>query len=221
MNFLGMLNSNAIATVTNVLLSSLLIFFTVRISKKSCKQEKEIHNRNVLIAREQRMFNIYHVFANCGRVLKTDEITELAKLNILIDTKEFVKEIMKCRNEVTKALDEARLICGECKLVKVLENARNKFFKLSEIEISLLREQSQLMLIAIPTIEKEFPEIYPLTIQNILSNSQASQRINQLTTTPKTKEYDAGVEDYWKNVLSYENFDKYFEPFLVREEIRS
>ena len=37
--------------------------------------------------------------------------------------------------------DEARLICGECKLVKVLENARNKFFKLSEIEISLLREQ--------------------------------------------------------------------------------
>ena len=91
MNFLGILNSNAIATITNVLLSSLLIFFTVRNSKKSCKQEKEIHNRNVLIAREQRMFNIYHVFANCGRVLKTDEITELAKLNILVDTKEFVK----------------------------------------------------------------------------------------------------------------------------------
>lgn len=221
MNFLGILNSNAIATITNILLSSLLIFFTVRISKKSCKQEKEIHNRNVLIAREQRMFNIYHVFANCGRVLKTDEITELAKLNILIDTKEFVKEIMKCRNEVTKALDEARLICGECKLVKVLENARNKFFKLSEIEISLLREQSQLMLIAISTIAKEFPEIYPLTIQNILSNSQASQRINQLMTTPKIEEYDAGVEDYWKNILSYENFDKYFEPFLVRDQICS
>lgn len=154
MNFLGILNSNAIATITNILLSSLLIFFTVRISKKSCKQEKEIHNRNVLIAREQRMFNIYHVFANCGRVLKTDEITELAKLNILIDT-------------------------------------------------------------------KEFPEIYPLTIQNILSNSQASQRINQLMTTPKIEEYDAGVEDYWKNVLSYENFDKYFDPFLVRDQICS
>ena len=41
MNFLGMLNSNAIATITNVLLSSLLIFLPLEFLRKVVNRKRK------------------------------------------------------------------------------------------------------------------------------------------------------------------------------------
>lgn len=219
MSFVDFIGSNAAATISSTILSGLLMFFTVRTSRQSRKQQKEIHNRDVLIAREQRMLNIHHIFTDCCRTLKLNEFYDLVRLNIEPDAKKIVNKIIEYRSTICKALDEARLICGDCLLLKVLENVWKEFSALSCEEMDLFIYQSQVLQRALLQIKQEFPGVDVFPITNILNNAEASKRFSQLILNPKIEEYDAKVQAFWSQTLSYENFDKYFEPFLVRKKL--
>lgn len=219
MCFCEFLNSNAAATISSAILSALLLYFTVRTSKQNREQQRIIHNRDILIAREQRIFKIYHTFTDCGRILEVNGVIEYIRLNLIPDMEGTIKKITEGRVNINKALDEATLICPNDPLIGVLSNIRKEFLELSEIELHLFSSQSGILRRACEIIRQEFPAIQPFTIQNIFNNEKAFARLGELTVNPDVEKYAQRCHDLWQKSFSYENFDKYFEKFIVQKDL--
>ena len=137
-----------------------MIYATVSIARRQSKQQKEIHEQKLLADREDRIINIYSIFADCGRSF----ISMLPMVNFrlgLLPNETDMKRMVEQQTRLCKALDEARLIFDDgSPILKQLDVVSEKFQQLSRKELEMLANIKEQKLEDIdPVLEKFQDEV--------------------------------------------------------------
>lgn len=210
------LNSTFLNTFVSGVLAFALICATVTIAKRQSKQEKVIHEQKLLSDREDRIINIYKVFADCGRVLIFLFSSVHIRMGIIPNDSD-VKKLLEHRIKLSKALDEAKLIFDEnSQIVKRLNVIYEKFQELSLKDLNLFTELRARISKAIEAIRKEFPNTRFESLEDISNHPDALKRFNTLAFDPREEELEKEELAFRKIDLSDENLDDYFKPYINR-----
>lgn len=210
------LNSTFLSTFVSGVLAFALIFATVAVAKRQSEQEKVIHEQKLLSDRENRIINIYKVFADCGRVLIFLFSSVHIKMGILPNDSD-VKKLLEHRIKLSDALGEAKLIFDEnSQIVKRLNIVYEKFQELSMKDLNLFAELRARISKAIEAIRKEFPNTRFETLEDISNHPDALKLFNNLAFDPREEELEKEELAFRKIDLSDENLDDYFKSYINR-----
>jgi hypothetical protein len=211
------LNSNILNTFVSGVLAFALIVATVIIARRQSKQQKEIHEQKLLSDRENRIINIYSVFADCGRIF----ISKYPYVNLMLDMfpgiADGVRRLENYQMLLAKTLDEAKLIFDDDNpLVNQLHTIYNKFYQLSQKEIEFILELKMILPKAKEIFRKEFPDCVINSLQDLNNYPDVLKRFNELFFYSKERELVAEIDSFRKNELSDKNFDDYFKLYINR-----
>lgn len=211
------LNSNFFSSIVSGVLSFLLIVATIVIALRQYKFQKRSHEQKLLADRENRIINIYSVFADCGRVFISTYPSINLKLDIFPDIATGVRRLEEYQMLLDKALDEAKLIFEDGNpLINQLLAIYNKFYQLSQKEIELVLEIKTKNLKAREIFLSEFPNYVINSMQDIYNRPDVLKRYNELFSNPKEQEMVDEINSFRKNELSDKNLDNYFKPYINR-----
>lgn len=211
------LNSNFLNTFISGILAFALVIATVIIARKQSKQQKVIHEQKLLSDRENRIINIYSVFADCGRVFISTYPSINLKLDMFPDIANGIRRLEEYQMLLDKTLDEAKLIFDDDNpLVKQLYAIYNKFYQLSQKEIELVLEFKMMLPKAKEIFQKEFPNCIINSLQDLNNYPEALKRFNELFSNPKERELVEEIDSFRKKELSDKNLNDYFKPYINR-----
>ena len=211
------LNSNFFSSIVSGVLSFLLIVATIVIALRQYKFQKRSHEQKLLADREDRIINIYSVFADCGRVFISTYPSINLKMDIFPDIAAGVRRLEEYQMLLDKALDEAKLIFEDDNpLINQLLAIYNKFYQLSQKEIELVLELKTKNLKAREIFLSEFPNFVINSMQDIYNRPDVLKRYNELFSNPKEQEMVDEINSFRKNELSDKNLDNYFKPYINR-----
>lgn len=210
------LNSTFLSTLVSAILSGLLIYATVSIAHRQSKQQKEIHEQRLLADREDRIINIYSIFAACGRLFLL--VTPSAKIELeLFSNDSRILKILEHQTKLCKALDEAKLIFDEgSPIIKRLESICEKYMRLSNKELELNAEYKAKMPKVIETLQKEFPNYSINSVKDVLNYTDVLHRFDELIPNHQQDEMKNEIRFFRDVDLSDEGLDNYFKPYVNR-----
>lgn len=210
------LNSTFLNTCVLGLLSFLLAVATVMIAVCQYRFQKNSHEQKLLLDRENRILDIYKVFADCGRVFITKFPSVNIKLGILPNESD-VKKQQKHQNLVCNTFGMAKLIFkSDPIIIDQLRKIMNKFLELSSREYQVILAQKEVFMKAFEQVRTAFAAKGVTTLQDVLLNQDAFDMLNKLCNTQSVIDLEKEIDSFRKNELSDENFDKYFEPYISK-----
>lgn len=211
------LNSTFLSTLVSAVLSGLLIYATVSIARRQSKQQKEIHEQKLLADREDKIINIYSVFADSGRVFISTYPFVNIRMGLFPDIAAGVKRLQEYRIVLDKALDEAKLIFDDgAPIIDQLRAIYKKFVQLSTKEVELVQDILTNAPKAREIFQKEFPDYVVNSMQDIWSNPDLQKRFNELFYGAREQELVKEIHSFRENELSDKNLDSYFKPYINR-----
>ena len=207
--------TSAALAVASVLVSLYALFTSMRLQKK-------IHNRDVKMAFQNKVLEIYNIFNECLRILDNEDVLLISKAGCWEKFIEYKTKVIEHRKIIKRTLDEVHLIFVndqplKCMLVEMFCD----FMPLSERHIELIQQAQNRTPEVIKTISKVYPEIQIDSLsdlQKIYTHPQAFILFEALSTTPESKKFDADLKMFYKK-FSVENFDKRFEKHLLLEKL--
>lgn len=210
------LNSTFLNTCVLGLFSFLLAVATVVIARYQYRFQKNSHEQQLLLDRENRILDIYKVFADCGRVFITKYPSANLKLGILPNELD-VKRQQEHRSLVCNTFGMAKLIFkSDPAIIGQLEKIMKKFLELSSRELQVILAQREVFMKAFEQVRTVFADKGVSTLQDIWLNQEAFDMLNKLNCTQDVMGLEREIESFCHNELSDENFDKYFEPYISK-----
>ena len=210
------LNSTFLNTCVLGLFSFLLAVATVVIARYQYRFQKNSHEQQLLLDRENRILDIYKVFADCGRVFITKYPSVNLKLGILPNESD-VKKQQEHRSLVCNTFGMAKLIFkSDPAIIGQLEKIMKKFLELSSRELLVILTQRDVFMKAFDQVKAAFADKGVLTLQDVWLNQEAFDMLNKLSNTQDIIDLEREIEAFWTNELSDGNFDKYFEPYISK-----
>ena len=210
------LNSTFLNTCVLGLFSFLLAVATVVIAVCQYRFQKNSHEQKLLLDRENRILDIYKVFADCGRVFITKYPGVNIKLGILPNESD-VKKQQEHRSLVCNTFGMAKLIFkSDPATVAQLEKIMNKFLELSSRELQAILEQREVFKKSFEQVKVAFADKGVATFQDVILNPEAFDMLNKLNNTQGVIDLEREIDAFRNNELSDENFDKYFEPYISK-----
>jgi hypothetical protein len=210
------LNSTFLNTCVLGLFSLLLAVATVVIAVYQYCFQKNSHEQRLLLDRENRILDIYKVFADCGRVFISKYPSINLKLGILPNESN-VKKQQEHRSLVCNTFGMAKLIFkSDPAILGQLEKIMKKFLELSSKELQVVLMQRDVFMRAFEQVKAAFADKGVTTWQDIWLNQEAFDMLNKLSNTQDVIDLEREIESFWNNELSDENFDKYFEPYISK-----
>ncbi|SMP47408.1 hypothetical protein [Fibrobacter sp. UWB10] len=210
------LNSTFLNTCVLGLFSLLLAVATVVIAVCQYRFQKNSHEQKLLLDRENRILDIYKVFGDCGRVFITKYPSANLKLGILPNELE-VKKQQEHRSLVCNTFGMAKLIFkSDPAIIGQLEKIMKKFLELSSRELQVILAQREVFMKAFEQVRVAFADKGVVTLQDVWLNQDAFDMLNKLSNTQDVVDLERGIESFWNNELSDDNFDKYFEPYISK-----
>jgi len=212
------LNSTFLNTCVVGLFSFLLAVATVVIAVCQYRFQKNSHEQKLLLDRENRILDIYNVFADCGRVFITKFPSVNLKLGILPNESD-VKKLQEHQKLVCNTFGMAKLIFkSDPVIVGLLEKIMYKFLELSSREPQVILAQRDVYTKAFEQVKVAFAGKGIATLQDVWLNQEAFDMLNKLCNTQDVINLEREIDSFRKNDLSDENFDKYFEPYISKIE---
>ena len=210
------LNSTFLNTCVLGLFSLLLAVATVVIAVCQYRFQKNSHEQKLLLDRENRILDIYKIFADCGRVF----ITKLPGVNLklgILPNESDVKKQQEHRSLVCNTFGMAKLIFkSDPAIIGQLEKIMKKFLELSSRELQVILAQREVFMKAFEQVRVAFADKGVVTLQDVWLNQDAFDMLNKLSNTQDVVDLERGIESFWNNELSDDNFDKYFEPYISK-----
>jgi len=193
-----------------------------KIHRLSTQLQKNVHNRDMKLALQQKILEIYNVFVDCQRLLQFDDTVLGMRIGLLLKPKERMTQILDHRAIVIRAFDEANLFFKDDKpLQNYLLELLKDYLSLSAWYCNLLPLDESLLVEAMCKINTDFPELKLKSlreINKILAYPQARMRFEAILLTPELEEFNNAIKIY-VDKFSYEKFDKFFEKYLIRGEL--
>lgn len=213
----GFWSSNFFGAVLSGILSLFLVVATVGIAVTQYRFQKKSHEQKLLADRENRIINIYSIFADSGRVFMSTYPLINMKLGMFPDMESGVRKLEEYQMLLDKALDEAKLIFEDgTPLIEQLRAIHDKFYQLSTKEIELALELKKRIPKAIEDLRKEFPNCVINSMQDVLNYPNLLNRMEKLFSDPRGQELLEEIYSFRKNELSDKNLDNYFKPYINR-----
>ena len=210
------LNSTFLNTCVLGLFSLLLAVATVVIAVCQYRFQKKSHEQKLLLDRENRILDIYKVFANCGRVFITKYPSVNLKLGFFPNESD-VKKQQEHRCLVCNMFGMAKLIFkSDSVIIGQLEMIMKKFLELSSRELQITLAQREVFMKAFEQVRVAFADKGVVTLQDVWLNQDAFDMLNKLSNTQDIIDLEREIENFWNNELSDEHFDKYFEPYISK-----
>ena len=210
------LNSTFLNTCVLGLFSFLLVVATIVIAWCQYRFQRNSHGQKLLLDRENRILDIYKVFADCGRVFITKFPSVNLKLGILPNELD-VKKQQEHRSLVCNTFGMAKLIFeSDPVIIGQLEKIMKKFLDLSSRELQVILMQRDVFMRAFEQVKAAFADKGVVTLQDVWLNQEAFDMLNKLTNTQDVIDLEREIEAFWNNELSDENFDNYFEPYISK-----
>ena len=210
------LNSTFLNTCVLGLFSLLLVLATIVIAWCQYCFQKNSHEQKLLLDRENRILDIYNVFADCGRVFITKYPSVNLKLGILPNESN-VKKQQEHRSQVCNTFGLAKLIFkSDPVIIDQLEKIMKRFLELSSRELKVILMQRDVFMKAFEQVRTVFADKGVSTLQDIWLNQEAFDMLNKLNCTQDVMCLEREIESFCHNELSDENFDKYFEPYISK-----
>jgi|GEM_PF-5349691 len=208
------LNSTFLNTCVLGLFSFLLAVATVVIAVCQYRFQKKNQEQKLLLDRENRILDIYKVFADCGRVFITNFPSVNLKLGILPNESD-VKKQQEHRRLVCNTFGMARLIFkSDPTILAQLEKIMKRFLELSSKELQVVLAQREVFMRAFEQVRVAFADKGVATLQDVWLNQEAFDMLNKLNYTQDVMDLEREIESFWHNELSDENFDKCFKPYI-------
>lgn len=210
------LNSTFLNTCVLGLFSFLLAVATVVIARYQYRFQKNSHEQQLLLDRENRILDIYKVFADCGRVFITKYPSANLKLGILPNELD-VKRLQEHRSLVCNTFGMAKLIFkSDPAIIGQLEKIMKKFLELSSRELQVILTQRDVFMKAFEQVRIAFADKGVATLQDVWLNQEAFDMLNKLTNTQGVVDLERAIESFWNNELSDENLERYFESYVSK-----
>lgn len=210
------LNSTFLNTCVLGLFSLLLVVATILIAWCQYRFQKNSQEQKLLLDRENRILDIYKVFADCGRVFITKYPSVNLKLGILPNESN-VKKQQEHRSLVCNTFGMAKLIFkSDPVIIGQLEKIMKRFLELSSRELQVILTQREVFMKAFEQVRAAFADKGVATLQDVWLNHEALDMLNKLANTQDVIELERDIEAFWNIELSDENFDKYFEPYISK-----
>ena len=210
------LNSMFLNTCVLGLFSFLMAAATIVIAVCQHRFQKNSETQRLLLDRENRILDIYKVFADCGRVFITKYPSVNLKLGILPNELD-VKKQQEHRRLVCNTFGIAKLIfMSDPAIVAQLEKIMKRFLELSSREIEVALVQREVFVKAFEQVRAVFADKGVSTLQDVWLNQEAFDMLNKLNCTQDVIDLEREIESFCHNELSDENFDKYFEPYISK-----
>ena len=210
------LNSTFLNTCVLGLFSLLLAVATVVIAVCQYRFQKNSHEQKLLLDRENRILDIYKIFADCGRVF----ITKLPGVNLklgILPNESDVKKLQEHQSLVCNTFGMAKLIFkSDPAIIGQLEKIMKKFLELSSRELQVILAQREVFMKAFEQVRVAFADKGLVTLQDVWLNQDAFDMLNKLSNTQDIIDLEREIENFWNNELSDEHFDKYFEPYISK-----
>ena len=211
------LNSNFFGSVLSAVLSFLLVVATISIALWQYRFQKKSHDQKLLADREDRIINIYSVFADSGRVFISTYPFMNIRMGMFPDIAAGVKRLQEYQIVLGKALDEAKLIFDDgAPIIDQLYAIYKKYVQLSTKEVELVLDIQMNVLKAKEIFQKEFPNVIINSMQDICSNPDIQKRFNELFYGTREQELVKEIHSFRENELSDANLDNYFKPYNNR-----
>ena len=101
-------------------------------------------------------------------------------------------------------------------IIGQLEKIMKKFLELSSRELQVILAQREVFMKAFEQVRVAFADKGVVTLQDVWLNQDAFDMLNKLSNTQDVVDLERGIESFWNNELSDDNFDKYFEPYISK-----
>ena len=204
------LNSSFLNTCVLGLFSFLLVVVAIL----QYRFQKNSQAQKLLLDRENRILDIYKVFADCGRVFITNYPSTNLKLGILPNESD-IKKQQEHQKVVCNTFGMAKLIFkSDPAILAQLEKIMKKFLELSSRELQAVLEQRDVFKKAYEQVKTGFADKGVSSLQDVWLNQEALDMLNKLSYTQNVIDLEREIESFWNNELSDENLDKFFEPYI-------
>ena len=195
----------------------LLVTATIVIAIWQYWFQKKSHEQKLLADREDRIINIYRVFADSGRVFISTYPFINIRMGLFPDIAAGVKRLQEYRIVLDKALDEAKLVFDDgAPIIDQLRAIYKKYVQLSTKEVELVQDIYMNAPNAKEILQKEFPNYIVNSMQDIWSNLELQKRFNELFYGAMEQELVKEIHSFRENDLSDANLDSYFKPYINR-----
>ena len=204
-------------------ISAILALATLFISAyaiyKSTQLQKKIHNRDVQLAYQDKIWEIYIAYCKCGRVLIFDEYLLKIKMGFYSEYLMPIEDMLKQQSSISRIFDEANLIFdGDKELIDLLKELKEDFLLLSDRFIELCRKSTNCSLKAIAEVRKAFPELEPFDFSKMLDHPEACVMYSLKCSTDETIQWEKDTKTYLQK-FSYEKFDLKFKKYLIIKKL--
>lgn len=201
---------------TSTLVSCVTLVATLYLGLSQKCQQKRMHNRDCMLVRQEKLLEIYNVFASCLNKLNINAVLQKMKMG---QPENFPVIMLDHADKLYRSLDEARLLFDDKKLLQVLENIAHKYSRLVNEYIDLVAVSQSKYAENLQKVCEKFPGFQPLPLSNILNNKEVADYFNELNTTEQSARWEKEIEAFKKEDLSFENFDIYFKKHIITAEL--
>ena len=206
------LNSSFLNTCVLGLFSFLLVVVAIL----QYRFQKNSQAQKLLLDRENRILDIYKVFADCGRVFITNYPSTNLKLGILPNESD-IKKQQEHQRVVCNTFGMAKLIFkSDPAILAQLEKIMKRFLELSSKELQVILMQREVFKRAVEQVMIAFADKGVASLQDVWLNKDAFDMLNKLSYTQDVMILEKEIESFRNNDLSDENFDRYFEPYISK-----
>lgn len=205
-----------LAPIATVLASIAALAVPLYIGISQNKLQKRMHNRDCMLVRQEKLLEIYNVFASCLNKLNINAVLQKMKMG---QPENFPVLMLDHADKLYRSLDEARLLFDDVKLLQVLENIAHKYSRLVNEYIDLIAVSQSKYAENLQKVCEKFPGFQPLPLSNILNNKEVADYFNELNTTEQSIRWERDVDAFKKEDLSFENFDIYFKKHIITAKL--
>ena len=209
-------NPTILAPIATVLASIAALAVPLYIGISQNKLQKRMHNRDCMLVRQEKLLEIYNVFASCLNKLNINAVLQKMKMG---QPENFPVIMLDHADKLYRSLDEARLLFDDEKLLQVLENIAHKYSRLVNEYIDLIAVSQSKYAENLQKVCEKFPDFQPLPLSNILNNKEVADYFNELNTTEQSARWEKEIEAFKKDDLSFKNFDVYFKKHIITAKL--
>lgn len=209
-------NPTVLAPIATVLASIATLAVPLYLGISQNKLQKRMHNRDCMLVRQEKLLEIYNVFASCLNKLNINAVLQKMKMG---QPENFPVIMLDHADKLYRSLDEARLLLDDEKLLQVLKNIAHKYSRLVNEYIDLIAVSQSKYAENLQKVCEKFPGFQPLPLSNILNNKEVADYFNELNTTEQSIRWERDVDAFKKEDLSFKNFDIYFKKHIITAKL--
>lgn len=207
---------NDLAPIATILAPIVTLIVTLYLGLSQKSLQKRMHNRDCMLVRQEKLLEIYNVFASCLNKLNINAVLQKMKMG---QPENFPVIMLDHADKLYRSLDEARLLFDDKKLLQVLENIAHKYSRLVNEYIDLIAVSQSKYAENLQKVCEKFPGFQPLPLSNILNNKEVADYFNELNTTEQSARWEKEIEAFKKDDLSFKNFDVYFKKHIITTKL--